>query len=66
MNPNVSLVTEVEVATEVVAVAGVAAVDGGTTVDGAYHPMGILWRSDLQVSPHHCGTNEETGLMDCR
>ena len=54
MNPNVSLVIEVEVATEVVAVAGVAAVNGATTTDGACHPMGIPGWSVLQVSPHCC------------
>ena len=57
MNPNVSLVTEVEVTTEVVAVARVVAMDGAATADGACHPMGILWRSELQLSPHHCGSN---------
>ena len=66
MNPNVSLVTKVEVATEVVAMAGVVAADGAATTDGACHPMGILWWLRLQVSPHHCGSNEETGLMDRR
>ena len=70
MNPNVSLVTEVEVATEVVAVAGVAVVDGAATVvgaavaDGACCPMGIPGWLRLQVSPHHCGRIEETSLMD--
>ena len=58
MKPTVSLVTKVEVATEVAAVARVAA------ADGACRPMGILWRLRLQVSPHRCGSNEETGLMD--
>ena len=77
MNPIVSLVTKVEVATKVADVAGVAiangaatmvnvaAVDGVATTDGACHPMGILGWLRLQVSPHHCGSNEETGLMDC-
>ena len=70
MNPIVSLVTEVEVATEVVTVVGFAVADGAATVvssvavDGACHPMGILWQLRLQVSPHHCGSNEEIGLMD--
>ena len=76
MNLTVSLVIEVEVATEVVAVARVAAADGAATVvgsatadgvatvDGACHPMGILWQLRLQVSPHRCGSNEETCLMD--
>ena len=72
MNPTVSLVTEVEVA----AVAGVAAVDGAATMvnvaatdgaatmDGVCHPMGILGRLRLQVSPHRCGSNKKIGLMD--
>ena len=70
MNPTVSLVTEVEVATEVAAVVVVAAADGAATVvgaavaDGACCPMGIPGRLRLQVSPHHCETNEETGMMD--
>ena len=70
MNPTVSLVTEVEVATKVANVAGVvvaygaATVIGATAVDGACHPMGILWLLRLQVSPHHCRSNEEIGLMD--
>ena len=60
MNPTVSLVTEVEVATEV------AAADGAVATDGACHPMGILGWLRVQVSPHHCGSNEETSLMDHR
>ena len=76
MNPTISLVTEVEVATEVANVArvaaaygaatmvGVAAADGDAATDGACHPMGILWRLRVQVSPHCCRSNEETGLMD--
>ena len=70
MNPTISLVNEVEVATKVVNVVGVAAaygaatMIGATAVDGACHPMGILWQLRLQVSPHHCRSNEETGLMD--
>ena len=64
MNPIVSLVTKVEVATEVVAMARVVDVDGAATVDGACHSMGILWWLRLQVSPHHCGSNKETSLMD--
>ena len=66
MNPTVSLVTEVEVATEVVAMAGVVAADGAAIIDGACCPMGILWRLELQVYPHHCGSNVETGLMNRR
>ena len=67
MNPTVSLVNEVDVATKVLNVVGVAAITvvGATAVDGACHPMGIVWRLRLQVSPHHCRSNEETGLMDC-
>ena len=64
MNPIVSLVTEVEVATEVMAVARVVAVDGTATADGACHPMGILGKSRLQVSPHRYGSNAEIGLME--
>ena len=52
MKPNSSIMTEVEVATKVVA------------MDDVCHPMGILGQLRLQVSPHHCGSNEETGLMD--
>ena len=54
MNPNVSLVTKVEVATKVVAVAGVADANGAATADGACHPMVIPGWSELQVSPHRC------------
>ena len=78
MNPNVSLVTKVEVSTEVAAVARVVAVDGAATVvgvaaangavamDGACYPMGILGWLRLQVSPHSCRSNKEIGLMDRR
>ena len=68
MNPTISLVTEVEV----VAMDGAAAMDGATTmvgamaVDGACHPMGIPGWLRVQLSPHCCGINEETGLMDHR
>ena len=72
MNPTVSLVIEVEVATEVAAMARVEATDGAATAvgavaaNGACHPMSIPRQLRLQVSPHRCGSNEETGLMDRR
>ena len=37
---------------------------GGRTSDGACRPMGIPGQLRLQVSPHHCRSNEEIGLMD--
>ena len=76
MNPTISLVTEVEVATEIMSVVGIMVAYGSTSVvgdaaadvvvavDGACHPMGILGWLRLQVSPHRCGRNEETGLID--
>ena len=64
MNPTISLVIKVEVATKVAAVAGVATADGDATMVGLCRPMGILGQLRLQVSPHHCGSNEEIGLMD--
>ena len=72
MNPNVSMVTEVAVADGVAVVDGaaaadgVAAEDGAMTIVGACRPKGTLEWLRLQVSPHHCGSNERTGLMDYR
>ena len=38
---------------------------GGRTSDGACRPTGIPEWLRLQVSPHHCVSDKETGLMDC-
>ena len=65
MNPTISLLTEFDFAVvDGAAVAdGVAAEDGAVTAVGACHPKGTMEQLRLQVSPHHCGSNEETDLM---